>query len=239
MTEQGDPAARQHSFARHSPGPRRNKLAPDPEVRRAIVVAATESVRAQGVRGLSVAAVLAQARLSTRAFYRHFESKDQLVAAVFMDMTRAEVQRLRAKMAPASCPIEAVAAWIDGRLDLAFDETAKTEQRQLSLDAQSRVVSSPELVSPSYAAILEPLIEQLERGVEHGLFQDIIPAAAAKSINGVVWAATERQWATGQWDPRDVRERVLRFCLRGLGVAPQTIDDVTGRTACLGRSRSE
>ncbi|HEY4796933.1 MAG TPA: helix-turn-helix domain-containing protein, partial [Mycobacterium sp.] len=56
---------------------RRSKLAPDPDVRRAIVAAASETLREQGVRGLSIAAVLDRAELSTRAFYRHFESKDQ------------------------------------------------------------------------------------------------------------------------------------------------------------------
>ncbi|MGO9252809.1 MAG: TetR/AcrR family transcriptional regulator [Mycobacterium sp.] len=169
--------------------------------------------------------------MSTRAFYRHFDSKDELVAAVFMEMTRVELLRLQAKMAPASGPIEAVVAWIDGRLDLAFDEDVKSTLRQVSLEVQSKVFSSPELVAPSYTAILEPLIEHLERGLDLGVFQDMIPATAAKSINGVVWAATQRQWATGHWDRGDVRERALRFCLRGLGVAQETIEDVAGRRA--------
>ena len=69
------------------------------------------------------------------------------------------------------------------------------------------------------------------------MFRDIIPATAAKSINGVVWAATQRQWATGHWDRGDVRERALRFCLRGLGVAQETIEDVAGRKACARRTR--
>ncbi|WP_156690019.1 TetR/AcrR family transcriptional regulator [Mycobacterium sp. Marseille-P9652] len=234
MTEQGDPAARPYSYNSQSTSPRRNKLAPDPEVRRAIVDAAAKSVREQGVRGLSVAAVLARAQLSTRAFYRHFESKDQLVAAVFMDMTRAEVRRLKEKMAPAADPIEAVAAWIDGRLDLAFDENVNSELRQVSLEAQSRLVSSPELVSPSYTAILEPLIEQLQRGLDQGMLHDVVPAVAAKSIHGVVWAATERQWAFGHAEPDEVRERTLRFCLRGLGVEPRAIDGLSRRKACAG-----
>ena len=59
---------------------RRDKLAPDPVVRRAILAAASKSVREQGVRGLSIATVLDRAQLSTRAFYRHFESKDRLLA---------------------------------------------------------------------------------------------------------------------------------------------------------------
>jgi AcrR family transcriptional regulator len=227
MTGQGDPFAHRQQYVGHQVAPRRKKLAPDPDVRRAIVDAASKSVREQGVRGLSVAAVLERAHLSTRAFYRHFDSKDQLVAAVFLEMTRSEVVRLRAKMAEATNPVEAVAAWIDGRLDLAFDEDIKAELRQVSLEAQSKVFSTPEMVTPAYGAILEPLVEQLQRGMELGVFKDIIPATAAKSIHGVVWAGTQRQWATNHWDRDEVRERAVRFCLRGLGVAPHIIEDVT------------
>jgi len=196
---------------------RRTKLAPDPNVRSAIVAAASRTIREQGVKGLSVAAVLDRAQLSTRAFYRHFESKDQLVAAVFREVTRNEVLRLRTRMAAASTPASAVAAWIEGRLDLAFDENT--------------VASSPELVSPGYNSILEPLIEQLDRGLQLGVFQDILPTIAAKSIHGVVWGQTQRQWATGDSERADVCKRALRFCLRGLGVAPGTIEQIVARSA--------
>jgi AcrR family transcriptional regulator len=226
MTDQGALVTIRQPHNSEPVRPRRNKLAPDPDVRRAIVAAASKSGREQGVRGLNVAAVLEQAQLSTRAFYRHFESKDQLVAAVFLEITRAEVLRLTEKMSAAATPVEAVAAWIYGRLDLAFDEDIKLDLRQVSLEAQSKVFSSPELVLPAYTAILEPLIEQLQRGLEIGVFQDIVAATAAKSINGVVWAATQRQWATDHWERDEFRERVLRFCLRGLGVAPDTIAQI-------------
>jgi AcrR family transcriptional regulator len=202
---------------------RRDKLAPDPDVRRAIVVAASESLREQGVRGLSIAAVLDRAQLSTRAFYRHFESKDQLVTAVFLEMARVEMRRLNRKMSKAATPVQAVAAWIDGRLDLAFDETIKSDLRQLSLEAQSQMFASPELIQPAYAQMLEPLIEQIRRGLEVGVFHDIDPMNDAQSIHGVVWATIERHWRTGDCDPDDVRRATLQFCLRGLGVAPKTI----------------
>src|SRR5215472_4125970 len=93
MTEPGDPLTHRHAYVGHPGMPRRKKLPPDPDVRRTIVAAASKSVREQGVRGLNVAAVLERAQLSTRAFYRHFDSKDQLVAAVFQEMTRSEVDR--------------------------------------------------------------------------------------------------------------------------------------------------
>jgi AcrR family transcriptional regulator len=204
----------------------RDKLAPDPLVRHAILDAASKSVREQGVRGLSIAAVLDRAQLSTRAFYRHFESKNELIAAVFLEMARVEMRRLTKKMATATTAVEAVAAWIEGRLDLAFEENIKSDLRQLSLEAQSQMFASPELVQPAYAEMLEPLIEQLRLGQKHDLFHDIDPVSAAQSIQGVVWSCTERQWATGDCDRADVRERTLRFCLRGLGVAPATIAQI-------------
>ncbi len=210
----------------------RNK-APDPNVRCAIVNAASRSIHDQGVRGLNIAAVLERAQLSTRAFYRHFDSKDQLVAAVFLDMARDESQRLRTRMANIACPAAAVAAWIEGRLDLALDEHTEFWLHQVSLEADSKAFS-PEVVSPAYDAILESLAEQLQRGLELGVFKDIVPATAAKSIDGVVWAGTQGSRTTNHWDSSEVRGRALRFCLRGLGVAPEVIEQVAGRTAAAG-----
>jgi AcrR family transcriptional regulator len=207
----------------------RSKLAPDPDVRRAIVAAASEALREQGVRGLSVAAVLDRAELSTRAFYRHFESKDHVVAAVFIEMANAEKRRLQRKMAKAGNPVEAVAAWIDGRLDLAFDESIKSDLRRLSLEAQSQMFAAPELIQPAYEEMLTPLIEQLKDGLSRGVFHDVDPVTEARSIQGVVWSSTERQWATGDCERTEVRRHTIRFCLRGLGVKPETVADIATR----------
>lgn len=208
---------------------RRTKLAPDPEVRRTLVAAASETLREQGVRGLSIAAVLDRAELSTRAFYRHFQSKDQLIAAVFLQIAQVEKRRLAKKMAKTANPVEAVAAWIDGRLDLAFDENIKSDLRDLSAEAQSQMFAAPELIQRAYAEMLQPLIEQLHHGLVEGVFRDIDPSTAAQSIQGVVWAGTERQWAANDCERVEVRGGALRFCLRGLGVAPELIAAVAVR----------
>jgi AcrR family transcriptional regulator len=209
------------------PGGRR-KLEPDPQVRVAILAAASKIIREEGVRAFSIAQVLSRAQLSTRAFYRHFGSKDELVAAVFLGMASVEMLRLRRRMDGAPDPVHAVAAWIDGRLELAFNNEIRSDLRQMSVEAQSQMFASPELIGPAYAEILRPLVEQLERGRTLGLFGELAPDVEALSIQGVVWSNTERQWATGDCDPSELRDRVQRFCLRGLGVAPEQIDAVLG-----------
>jgi AcrR family transcriptional regulator len=204
----------------------RKKLEPDPQVRVAILAAASKIVREEGVRAFSIAQVLNRAQLSTRAFYRHFGSKDELVAAVFLGMASVEMLRLRRRMADAADPVGAVAAWIDGRLELAFNDELRSDLRQMSVEAQSQMFASPELIGPAYGEILLPLVEQLVRGADLGLFTDIDADSEALSIQGVVWSNVERQWATGSCDQNELRERVQRFCLRGLGVTPELITAV-------------
>ena len=196
----------------------RKKLAPDPGVRNALLDAASKILREEGVRSLNVAQVLDRAQLSTRAFYRHFDSKDDLVSAVFLEMARVETRRLKRKMAAAADPTAAVVAWIDGRLDLAFNESIRSDLRQMSLEAQTQMFAAPELVGDAYGEILKPLVEQLEIGSRSGVFPGIDPTADALSIHGAIWASVERQWVTAECDRAAVRADVVRFCLRGLGV---------------------
>ncbi|CAN5294211.1 TetR/AcrR family transcriptional regulator [soil metagenome] len=218
----GDDEAPQGS---KNPGGRR-KLEADPRVRTALMAAASDVVRDEGVAALSVSLVLSRAQLSTRAFYRHFDSKDQLISAVFLEMARAETLRTREEMADAPNPVRAVAAWIDGRLDMAFNEEIRSDLRNISVEAQSQMFAVPDMVGPAYAEILRPLIEQLRHGSESGVFTDIDPDNEALSILGVVWSNLERHWATAGCDPNEIRDRVQRFCLRGIGVAPETITAV-------------
>ena len=200
----------------------RRKLEPDPQIHSVILAAAAEVVRTDGVQALSIAQVLGRTQLSTRAFYRHFDSKDELVAAVFLDMARAEVLRLAQRMSTSE-PVRAVAAWIDGRLDLAFNQQIRSDLRLVSLEAQSQMVAAPELVAPAYREILRPLVEQLTRGMDLGIFAESDAGGEALSVHGVVWTNIERYWGIAERNPREIRRRVVSFCLRGLGVVPEAV----------------
>ena len=108
-----------------------------------------------------------------------------------------------------------MAAWIDGRLDLAFDDSIGSDLRRLSLEAQSQI---PRSGSARLRGDAQAAERRAARGLQAGVFHHIDPVSDAQFIHGVVWAGIDQHWATGDCDRDDLRERILRFCLRGLGV---------------------
>src|SRR3954449_11490774 len=78
-----------------------------------IMRTAYELIQRDGSKETSVHDVLRETGLSTRAFYRHFHSKDELV----LEMYRVDCDRmtalLDAAVAAASTPLAALEAWID------------------------------------------------------------------------------------------------------------------------------
>jgi AcrR family transcriptional regulator len=187
--------------------------------------AARAILHEEGVRSLGVSQVLSRAELSTRAFYRHFDSKEALLGALFLQLAQGEMERLRAEMSGRD-PVGAVAAWIKGRLDLAFDPKIQSDLREISLHARAELFISPEVFTPAYSEILRPLIHEIDRGTKLKQFADVDPVVEAISVHGVVWVHIERQWATGKCDADDVCKKVQSFCLRGLGVQADVIDEV-------------
>jgi AcrR family transcriptional regulator len=185
---------------------------------------------------MTVRDVLAQANLGTRAFYRHFASKDELVLAMFTRAAVEEAERLRRRMAPATDPLTAVIAWIDGRLDLAFDRRISANLQVLSTEAQLRRKETPAELQLAFDVMLAPLIEQLRIGQECGVFTDVKPEPDARSIHDVVWGVVEAHWSGFPQRKRETRERVVRFCLRAVGAAVDSSGSPDVRNASRGRA---
>ena len=71
---------------------------------RILLDAALVVMERNGYVDAAVADILREADLSTRSFYRHFESKDQLLSALFRREADAAAARLRAKVDAAADP---------------------------------------------------------------------------------------------------------------------------------------
>ena len=59
------------------------------KTRQKVLAEAAKTMRAEGVQGMGVAAVMAKAGLTHGAFYAHFESKDALIAETIKEMALA------------------------------------------------------------------------------------------------------------------------------------------------------
>jgi AcrR family transcriptional regulator len=92
------------------------------EVRR-LLDAALEVMRKSGTTSRPrVADVVAASGLSNDAFYRHFPSKDALVAAILEDGTERLRSYLAHQMAKEVTPQDKVRRWVEGVLSQAADE---------------------------------------------------------------------------------------------------------------------
>jgi AcrR family transcriptional regulator len=210
-------------------------LEQDLEEERLLLEAARSVLRVNGVSGMTVRDVLAQANLGTRAFYRHFASKDELVLAMFTRAAAQEAERLKRRMASARDPLTAVIAWIDGRLDLAFDRRIAANLQALSTEAQLRRRENPAELQVAFDMMLAPLIAQLRMGQDHGLFTEVNPELDARSIHDVVWGVVEAHWSGFPQRKRETRDRVVRFCLLAIGTAVGASGSQEARHSSSGR----
>jgi len=86
-----------------------------------IVRAAYELIQRDGSKETSVHDVLRASGLSTRAFYRHFRSKDELVLEMYRVDSDRVAENLAAAVAAAAGPLEGLEAWIDQNLAVVYD----------------------------------------------------------------------------------------------------------------------
>jgi AcrR family transcriptional regulator len=195
------------------------KVRAEAEVR-VFVEAGLEVLRRTGAQRLTVAEVLAQAGRSTRAFYRHFESKDELLLAIYEHDARASVGELHGQVAAAPSALAALTAWVDATLRLAFDPRRARRTRVLAAEARRLQGEHPEAFAAIAAAQLAPLVEALERGRADGSFPHALPARDAATVHAIVWALVEQQlYGPAEMTFDDARSHALRFCLPALGAA--------------------
>jgi AcrR family transcriptional regulator len=190
---------------------------------RAFIEAGLEVMRRAGAQRLTVADVLAEAHKSTRAFYRHFASKDELLLAIYEHERQGSMGELHEKIGGAASALDALRAWVDATLDLAYDPPRARRTRVLAAEAKRLQGEHPEAFAEIAAAQLQPLVDALTRGRADGTFPTAQPARDARTVHAVVWSLVEDElFGAGTMTRDEARADALRFCLPALGV---TTDD--------------
>jgi AcrR family transcriptional regulator len=190
--------------------------APDAE-RRQLMDAALKVMRRNGFIGASVQDILDDAGLSTRAFYRQFQSKDDLLLAMFRTAAGPDVDHIAEQVANAPSPVEAVRIWVHELLDIAYDR--KRIQRLVIFNNSARqTVGYDDEVAWLVDHLVAPLLEALRRGAADGSLPAADPVPDAYSTFDLIWSvASPLVRQRRPIDRADASDHVLRFCLPALG----------------------
>lgn len=198
---------------------------PDDDDRGCIIEAAYGCLSAPHSGPIPVAAILQRAGVSTRAFYRHFESKDEL----FLAMLRQESDALAGRLdqiveeMPGS-PVDQLEAWIGRMFGLVHDAQLRMHFIVIDSDEVRAAKGYRETRERAHADRERSLVEILRRGKEDGSFPLADPERDAIAISAVV----SREM--NGWSPDDDLQlqrslaRVLDFALRALGAERDAAD---------------
>jgi len=179
-------------------------------------------MRRNGYAAASVADILDEAGLSTRAFYRHFDSKDALLRAMYRRDADAVAAELRAATEAAPDPVAALEAWLDGFLALFFDPRRVGRTSVMVSEGTRRAAGYHEEQDRAEAAIVAPLAEVLRRGNAAGALRSMAPTRDAYAVYAVATSASgsKRTVEAGRFDRSAARAHVMRFCWPALGLGP-------------------
>jgi AcrR family transcriptional regulator len=190
-----------------------------------IVDATYRLIERTGAIDPSLREVLAEAGLSTQAFYRFFRSKDELMLVILDDGRRQLLGYLEHRMARATSPADKVRAWIEGVLAQAADPDAAARTRPFLVNQDRLVEAFPEEQQASVDRLVDLLVGSLEelrttvpgRGGRRG------PGTArrdAEAIYRLSLATLHDHLAAGTKPSSDDVDHLVGFVLRGVGATP-------------------
>jgi AcrR family transcriptional regulator len=192
------------------------ELSPEGQAERArLMDAALKVMRVNGFQAASVQGILDEAGLSTRAFYRQFRSKDDLLLAMFRTASARDVESVAKRVGDAAGPLDGLLAWVDEMLSIAFDR--RRLSRMVMFNQVARQTSGfDDEVAYMRSALTAPLLEALSTGARDGTFASTDPGEDAATLFDLLWSVGG---PSRKLDRDAARQHLLRFCLPALGAA--------------------
>ena len=189
---------------------------PEAQAERArLMDAALKVMRVNGFQAASVQGILDEAGLSTRAFYRQFRSKDDLLLAMFRTASARDVEAVAKRVGGAGEPVDGLFEWVDEMLAIAFDRRRLSRMVMFNQVARQTAGFDDE-VAFTRDALTAPLVEVLSRGASDGSFASTDPKEDATTLFDLLWSVA----GPARDLERDAaREHLLRFCLPALGAS--------------------
>lgn len=176
---------------RRSPGPQ--PLHEPAEERSMMIKAAYHALSNERPGPVTVGSICAEAGLSTRSFYRHFRSKDELLLAILTEETSRAADELAGRLRNAGTPTARLEEWIRFFLSLSSEPRRR---RRVTVMASTEIVRAV-----GYAATMEeisarhrdPLVSILREGAQDGSFRNTVPESDAAMIQDIVTNVSSRR----------------------------------------------
>ena len=189
---------------------------------RILLNAALAVMERNGYVDAAVADILREADLSTRSFYRHFESKDQLLCALFRREADAAAARRWAKVDAAASPRAALHVWIDEILSFGHHRVKAARVSVLGSPGAMKAEGYVDEMRHASEVLTAPLEALLRDGAADGSLPLADPVADVPLVRSVVWAAAGLNPAGEKATSRTEAARQVRsFCERALGVTSE------------------
>ena len=166
---------------------------------------------------IPVAAILQRAGVSTRAFYRHFESKDELFLALLRQESDALAHRLDRIVDETGDPVGQLKAWINGMFGWMHDEEMRMHLTVIDSDEVRAAKGYRETRERAHADRERSLVEILRRGRADGSFPQADPEHDAVAISAVISREMANQLPGDEARLQRSLDWVLEFALRALG----------------------
>lgn len=174
---------------------------------RALLDAALEVIAKNGTTAKArVADIVAVAGLSNDAFYRHFSSKDVLVAALIEDGAERVAAAVGHQMAKESDPEQKVRRWLDGMISQVAESHAASTVAVLANSSNFNTAlptGNHAAKTPLAKLLYEPFAAMGNRNPE--LIADLVTHAVLGRVSGHLWARTR--------PTDDEVSELLRFCI--------------------------
>lgn len=191
---------------------------PNADDRQGIIDAAYSCLSEAHSGPIPVAAILERAGLSTRAFYRHFASKDEL----FLAMLRQEADALAGRLdrIAEQChrdPVEQLTAWVEMMFALATEPRLRLHLTVIDSDEVRAAKGYRDARERLHANRERSLERILAQGRDDGTFPLTDPPRDAVAISAVV---SRELTVSAPGDSPGLAQslaRVLDFALRALG----------------------
>ena len=184
---------------------------------RELINAAARLMRRLDAEELTMQNIAAEAGVSVRVLYRHFEGKDDLLVALIEESQIVFARLIEKAVAGITDPLERLGETLYFATAEAAQHTDQNFSRAMARFTVQTSVTSPDQVSAAHRPVILVLAKMVEEAMQSGQIEVGDSEVAASNLWDVYEAHQRNVHLGNSLSPRPAPGELIRFCLLGLG----------------------